>query len=68
MALAKKCDRCGRLHEEYVKKDRSYKFNSIITCCMDEHNYPNNKEYINLCQGCKDSFKTWFKQVKESNG
>lgn len=62
MAIAKKCDRCGKFHEIYNKNDDSSNINSLITANADEYNKHYNQKLINLCPDCKDSFLNWLKK------
>ncbi|MGO5579235.1 hypothetical protein ACTP1G_00770 [Streptococcus milleri] len=62
MAIAKKCDRCGKFHEIYNKNDDSSNINSLVTANADEYNKRYNQKLINLCPDCKDSFLNWLKK------
>ena len=60
MALPKKCDRCGKLYEEYNTKNDGKKINGILLLNID----CNEKYYLHgpfdLCPDCKDSFGEWL--------
>jgi len=62
MAIAKKCDRCGKFHEIYNKNDDSSNINSLVTANADEYNKRYHQKLINLCPDCKDSFFNWLKK------
>ena len=62
MAIAKKCDRCGKFHEIYNKNDNSRNINSLVTANADEYNKRYRQKLINLCPNCKDSFFNWLKK------
>lgn len=69
MTLAKKCDRCGRLYEDYEINFKLKEFNAIATTYVDskDGSITGNKS-IDLCRDCRVDFILWFKQGKESNG
>ena len=60
MALAKKCDRCGKLYEEYNTKEDCKKINGIALLNIDCHEKYYLHGPIDLCPDCKDSFKEWL--------
>ena len=62
MAIAKKCDRCGKFHEIYNKNDDSSNINSLVTANADEYNKRYTQKLINLCLDCKDNFLNWLKK------
>ena len=62
MAIAKKCDRCGKFHEIYNKNDDSSNINSLVTANADEYNKRYTQKLINLCPDCKDSFFNLLKK------
>lgn len=63
MALAKKCDKCGKMYEKYNEDYNSAEknINGFATICVS----PNGNNYIvqevyDLCEECRDSLKEWF--------
>lgn len=65
MAIAKKCDRCGKFYEVYNKKEDNININKIMSFNIYcNTNYFNNVP-IDLCPECKDSFNSWFKKEGE---
>jgi hypothetical protein len=57
MALAKKCDRCGKFYESYGNNS----FNAIMQTCKDQYGYraKKNKEW-DLCPECKENLEAWL--------
>lgn len=62
MALAKKCDRCGRLYEFYDKDENGNKcYNALSPICRDEVNIIDGRwDAKDLCPECRDSFNEWL--------
>lgn len=64
MALAKKCDRCGKFYEQYTVEspNKDGKINSIETIKRDPDGTVDrvNRMY-DLCPECMDSFIYWMK-------
>ena len=60
MAFAKKCDRCGKLYEEYNTKQNRDKINGILTVNIDFKRQYYTNVLIDLCPECKDSFSRWL--------
>ena len=60
MAFAKKCDRCGKLYEEYNTEHDSKKINGIMTLNLDFKRRYYSNESLDLCPECKDSFEEWL--------
>ena len=60
MALAKKCDRCGKLYEEYNTKEDYKKINAIALLNIDCRGKYYLHELFDLCLDCKDSFDEWL--------
>lgn len=62
MALAKKCDRCGKLYEHYEKdKEGNACYNALSPICFDktkDHYVRCNSK--DLCPECRDSFEEWL--------
>ena len=64
MALAKKCDRCGKFYEEYNTKNDGKNINGILLLNIDCHEKYYTHGPIDLCPDCKDSFKEWLTNKK----
>lgn len=60
MACARKCDRCGKLYEEYNTKMSNTDFNGIMFLNIDyaRKYYPNAP--MDLCPECLKSLHEWF--------
>ena len=60
MALAKKCDRCGKFYDEYnfTKDDKN--INGIMTLNLDEQDHYYTHKPLDFCPSCKDSFEKWL--------
>lgn len=63
MALAKKCDRCGKMYEKYNKDYNcdEKNMNGFADICIS----PSGGNYIvqdtyDLCEECKNALKDWF--------
>ena len=71
MALAKKCDVCGKLYEYYgcVEKLKIYnKQNSIIIANFDIcHDRRCASNELDLCPECMESFVNWLLKRGEIN-
>lgn len=56
MALAKKCDRCGKLYEHYPI-GKKFQANAIRRCYMlDDGRLSSNDKIIDLCPECMKAF------------
>lgn len=69
MADAKKCDRCGKLFEPYIKvedmrqskeSDNPGYLNILSRKRMLKSQYSINKASLDLCYDCANSFKHWL--------
>lgn len=60
MAIAKKCDRCGKFHDTYNSEEDSKKINSIIPANANYKNQYYSHKIINLCPNCMYEFKNWL--------
>lgn len=63
MAMAKKCDRCGKLYEHYPKGNKSQS-NAIRKIQRDAFGGIANtiqNSVIDLCQECMDEFEKFMK-------
>ena len=61
MALAKKCDRCGKLYESYNTTNDSKNINGIMTLNLDDLRKYYSHKPLDLCPECKDAFEEWMK-------
>lgn len=60
MALARKCDRCGKLYEiKHVKIDNQ-RVNSIVISDRDFTGSYSNRGIFDLCPECLESFVSWL--------
>ena len=64
MALAKKCDRCGKLYENYLSglTDEAIKFDVLTTTRTFGKNMNEYAavERLELCKECRDSLHSWL--------
>lgn len=64
MAYAKKCDRCGKLYEEYnINKDEKNP-NGIMVLNLDYQRKFYSHTHMDLCPDCMKGFHDWFGEVK----
>ena len=61
MALAKKCDRCGKFYEAYNTTNDSENINGIMTLNLDDLRKYYSHKPLDLCPKCKDAFEEWMK-------
>ena len=61
MALAKKCDRCGKFYEAYNTKNDRENISGIMTLNLDDNGKFYSHEPLDLCPECKDAFEEWFR-------
>lgn len=65
MALAKKCDRCGRLHEHYPIGDQPGVFNSIAICGRNATGAMEcTRTVMDLCPDCMALLEKFIKEGK----
>ena len=57
MALANKCDRCGKLYERTRRNDE-YKIKKLL---------PYTEVDIDLCSECQEAFETFMKSCEKIN-
>lgn len=58
MALAKKCDRRGKMYEHY---GNTSEFNAIMQTCRDQLGYLAKKiKEWDLCPECKENLEEWL--------
>lgn len=71
MADAKKCDRCGKLFEPYIKSDERLNPNQyteiIVRDAFVGRSSYNNDRYFDLCSECSESLDKWINFFKEDN-
>ena len=60
MSVAKKCDRCGKLYEEYNVKNDEKKANGISFLNIDSKEEAFGHAYHDLCPECMEELRTWF--------
>lgn len=65
MAFAKKCDRCGKLYEEYNTEKNDKKINGIMTLNLDFQRKYYAHTPFDLCPECTDSFNKWLEMKGE---
>jgi hypothetical protein len=64
MACAKKCDRCGKLYEQYNSKNDRKNPNEIMVLNLDAQRKYYSHGAIDLCPGCMKEFQDWMEEVK----
>lgn len=68
MARARKCDRCGKLHEIYGTRNNPKNINSIKTCNQDVCGNSYFHGYYDLCPECSKFLVDWlFEFEKKDN-
>lgn len=61
MALAKKCDRCGKLYEHYPIGNQSGIFNGIKLVRIGENgSFDHAKNHDDLCPECIEAIKAFL--------
>lgn len=65
MACAKKCDRCGKLYEQYSSKNDRKNPNEIMVLNLDAQRKYYSHGAIDLCPGCMKEFQDWMEEVKQ---
>lgn len=65
MACAKKCDRCGKLYEQYNSKNDRKNPNGIMILNLDAQRKYYSHGVIDLCPGCMKEFQDWMEEVKQ---
>lgn len=68
MASAKKCDRCGKLYEEYNTVCDSKNINGVMLLNLDSHGQYYSNKTLDFCPNCKDSFENWLHGTKHKHG
>ena len=62
MANARKCDRCGKLYEEYNVGNNNKKPNGIQLISLDTSRKYFGYFLMDLCPDCMAQFQEWLKQ------
>ena len=68
MAIAKKCDRCGKLHEYYKginKFNNSEKANGVLLIDRDTDNTYWSREIYDLCPDCMRKLEAFIKNGED---
>lgn len=65
MACAKKCDRCGKLYEQYNFKNDRKNPNGIMVLNLDSQRRYFAHNALDLCPDCMKGFQDWFGEVKQ---
>lgn len=66
MALAKKCDRCGKLYEPKNATIKKQQVNGLILMNRDATNNSwYNRVLVDLCPMCLGSFDCWLRMACE---
>lgn len=68
MALAKKCDRCGRFYEPISKNIRRHMVNSIgLISRQNTNNGHTVLDVIDCCESCLMEFEQWLNKGTEGD-
>ena len=68
MALAKRCDRCGRFHEHYKGEALGCNTNAISLMNINHlNNYVEDSKLFNLCPQCLEELVIFITSNKENN-
>lgn len=66
MALAKKCDRCGKLYESKDVSVLGYMINGLVLADRDKRNNGYyDRKYLDLCPACLVSLTNWLEAPKD---
>lgn len=65
MACAKKCDRCGKLYEQYNSKNDRKNPNGIMVLNLDSRGRYFTHNALDLCPDCMKEFQDWLREVKQ---
>ena len=69
MAIAKKCDRCGKLHEYYagnIKFKNSEKANGVLLIDRDLNNSDWGRKSYDLCVDCMRTLESFLKNEEDN--
>lgn len=65
MSLAKKCDVCGKLYEDYEIKVEGEEVNALVLVCTDEEDrWSNSKEANDCCPRCMRSILRHIRSLR----
>ena len=64
MACARKCDRCGKLYEEYNLENDEKNPNGIMVLTLDYQRKYYPHDAMDLCPDCMREFQDWMEEVK----
>lgn len=65
MAYAKKCDRCGKLYEQYNDREDKHNINGVLTLNIDSVRKYWSNDVLDFCPECCNEFVSWLKKGKE---
>lgn len=65
MACAKKCDRCGKLYDEYNFKKDEKNPNGVMTLNLDYQRKFYSHTAMDLCPDYMKEFQDWMEEVKK---
>lgn len=60
MAIAKKCDRCGKYYEPYNFACDSEKINGVKTLNIDDNGKYFAQDTLDFCPECCEEFNIWL--------
>lgn len=69
MAIAKKCDRCGKLHEYYtgsIEFKNSEKANGVLLIDRDKDNKYWSREIYDFCPDCMRKLEAFIKNEEDN--
>ena len=64
MSIAKKCDRCGKMYEQYNMKDSEENPNGIRLLNIDGRQQCFSHKLIDLCPDCMKQLQNWLLNAK----
>lgn len=68
MALAKKCDRCGKFHDHYEHNILGINANAVTLIRInDVNNHITSSQMYNLCPQCLEDFETFIYEEDYNN-
>lgn len=68
MAMAKKCDRCGKLHEHYPVANTHGIWNALVLSRTDKNGHTvENSNRMDLCPDCMIALRMFLDRVGISN-
>ncbi len=67
MAMARKCDRCGKFYEDYIpeNKDNPKYINGLSTVSINKERKFYNVDLVDLCEDCLKEFADWVNKDPE---